>query len=336
MNKIKNITALVCVVLVLGAASFAFVPRSAEAAPVTSSVSFVELIQRIQELIELVEKLTLLVQQISPVNPNPDPVIPISQEYTIDDVRSVMVKSYGSVEVDGGYYLYTVTLAESVSTAGVIKTFKVYPMSSFEMIETAVRETGFVGDVEELMKLAKKEEDFKEIDDHAPIIKQTNADVSLVKILVSASNKVNEGESICGPVEYGSIDWGDGNSEKVWGLGCSSVRQDIEVSHNYKSSGVYDVSFVDLSGRVAKILVSALAVSVESYTLSDVVKVEVKNVDPIREAIDDEYTLYTIHLKDGSIRTAEMYGMATWDMNQENFYRTGFSGDVQKLLEMAE
>lgn len=73
-----------------------------------------------------------------------------------------------------------------------------------------------------------------------------------------------------------------------------------------------------------------------AYTVADVVSVTTQEVDPIPAAVDDEYTLYTVTLKDKSIRSIKAYGFGTFEMTQQNFYTSGYAGDVMKLMALAK
>lgn len=86
---------------------------------------------------------------------------------------------------------------------------------------------------------------------------------------------------------------------------------------------------------VPPVATTTTATSTKPYTVSDVVTVVTINVDPIPNAIDDEYTEYTVTLKDGSRRVVAVHGFAPFEMNQNNFYASGFSGDVTLLMKMA-
>ena len=74
---------------------------------------------------------------------------------------------------------------------------------------------------------------------------------------------------------------------------------------------------------------------VQSYTLADVEKVTYINVDPIKAAIDDEYTLYTIRLKSGATYSAHVSGMMPREMIQAALEQTGFMGDSNALMKLA-
>ena len=70
----------------------------------------------------------------------------------------------------------------------------------------------------------------------------------------------------------------------------------------------------------------------DPYTISDVVTVTTKEVDPIPAAADDEYTEYTIVLKDGTVRVAKLPSMVPWPLVEKVFRETGYTGPVKELL----
>lgn len=78
-----------------------------------------------------------------------------------------------------------------------------------------------------------------------------------------------------------------------------------------------------------------VATSTSSYTITDVVTVRSQSIDPIPAAADDEYTLYTITLKDASVRQVKVYGFAPVDQTHSGVYQTGYSGDVDALIKLA-
>ena len=75
--------------------------------------------------------------------------------------------------------------------------------------------------------------------------------------------------------------------------------------------------------------------STAAYTLDDVVSVTTRAVDPIPGAIDDEYTLFTITLKNGTSRSVNVYGFSPFSMKEEAFVKSGFTGNVEKLMSLA-
>ncbi len=70
------------------------------------------------------------------------------------------------------------------------------------------------------------------------------------------------------------------------------------------------------------------------YTLDDVKEITAQSVDPIANAVDDEYTLYTLTLKNGTVRTFKR-GFAGPGVFEKAVKATGYTGDIEKLLAKA-
>lgn len=138
------------------------------------------------------------------------------------------------------------------------------------------------------------------------------------------------------------IDFGDGSSTQNVNCETSSF------SHTFSSAGSYTVNLytaaygtTDIVNSTKRelaqvnVMISGGTTSSGSYTLSDVASVTKRNVDPIPSAIDDEYTEYTITLKNGTKYGVKVYGNATLSMNEQGFRNTGYTGDVQALMKIA-
>lgn len=156
-------------------------------------------------------------------------------------------------------------------------------------------------------------------------------------LTVTASQNSNQLPTVCGPISLGSITWGDGNQETVYGLGCSSLQQDVTLTHEYKKDGSYTVTFTNLqhTNIEQKITLSSVPVKVTPYTIGDVASVTSVNIDPIKMAIDDEYTLYTISLKNGAVHKVQVNGMVPREYINNDVYATGYTGDVEALFAKA-
>lgn len=75
---------------------------------------------------------------------------------------------------------------------------------------------------------------------------------------------------------------------------------------------------------------------VESYTLADVASVHSRVVNADQAAADGSYTLYTITLTSGDAVTVRVSGMMSQSMYASVFRDSGYTGDVQALLDMAQ
>ena len=54
---------------------------------------------------------------------------------------------------------------------------------------------------------------------------------------------------VCGPTTKGTVDWGDGFSEPLLGLGCSGDVYTFALFHQYSESGSYHITVTDAQGR---------------------------------------------------------------------------------------
>lgn len=72
----------------------------------------------------------------------------------------------------------------------------------------------------------------------------------------------------------------------------------------------------------------------KTYTLDDVKTITSRNVDPIPNAADDEYTLFTITLKDGTTRELRR-GFTPPGTFEKSVRDSGYTGDIPALLAKA-
>lgn len=54
---------------------------------------------------------------------------------------------------------------------------------------------------------------------------------------------------VCGPLQKGTIDWGDGTTEALMGLGCSGDVHTFIEQHTYATSGSYQITITDGADR---------------------------------------------------------------------------------------
>ena len=125
---------------------------------------------------------------------------------------------------------------------------------------------------------------------------------------------------------------------------CES-SQETEYFKMFESVATYaensngSIEFTLEDGSVMRFTPVTEVIEYESkapYTIEDVVSVTTENVDPLQGAIDDEYTEYTITLKNGSAHKVEVYGMMERSSNEASFTETGFTGDVATLMKLGE
>ncbi len=70
---------------------------------------------------------------------------------------------------------------------------------------------------------------------------------------------------VCGSVVKGHIDWGDGFSEPLRGLGCSGDSYTFTRFHRYSDSDSYQVKVTDGQGREGVRVVAVISTGVEEY-----------------------------------------------------------------------
>lgn len=76
--------------------------------------------------------------------------------------------------------------------------------------------------------------------------------------------------------------------------------------------------------------------STKTFKLKDVKSVVATVVDPIPNAIDDEYTLYKITLKSKRVVEVKACGYCTTEGRDALFKKAGYKGDISKLLLLAD
>ncbi len=54
---------------------------------------------------------------------------------------------------------------------------------------------------------------------------------------------------VCGPLSKGTLDWGDGTTGSIVGLGCAGDASTFEVQHVYTESGSYEIKVKDHEQR---------------------------------------------------------------------------------------
>ncbi|MFW6210201.1 MAG: hypothetical protein ACOC4E_01785 [Patescibacteria group bacterium] len=137
----------------------------------------------------------------------------------------------------------------------------------------------------------------------------------------------------CGPISFGTIDWGDGESEAIYGLGCAAPHQTLSAAHTYAAAGTYSVMFVDQQGGTgtAQVTVTESATNTAAYDRNDVVSIATEYFDDSR-VVDEEYTLITLTLRDESIREVRAYAFAPRDGAVTALQESGFTGDANAFL----
>lgn len=220
-------------------------------------------------------------------------------KYALTDVLRVVKVNVTSTALDGGYTRYIVTLKN-----GTKREVKVYGLSLHEMVVKDFRATGYTGDVPALM---------------------AKAVWGFYLSNVASITKANSVTTVLdGPVLY-TITLKNGRKVevKVPGLALESM-----VVKLFRDAG-YLGNVTELLSKVGT------GTAVTPFALTDVKSVTQKQVDPIPNALDDEYTLYTITLKSGKVVEVKNYGFAPAEMNNKAFKDAGYTGDIAALKAMA-
>ena len=133
-----------------------------------------------------------------------------------------------------------------------------------------------------------------------------------------------------------SVTWGDGAETTEEGSDgiCIQVIDDVTVTHEYETEGVFDVT-VDVGGETYTEEVT-VPTTVETFALEDVVSIMSEWVDPSEMMADEEYYIYTITLTSGSEVEVQVAGFTTREWRDQTFQEIGYTGDVQALIERAE
>ncbi len=182
---------------------------------------------------------------VSPVGPVVTPVTKTA-DYTLSDVKSVTKRVVDSIPsaIDDEYTEYMITLKN-----GTVVTVDEVWFAPRDMQVKAFRDSGYIGDIDALIKLsstAVAQEGLK-----------VNVSAKTASLTATLSQKSGEIATVCGPTKFGTVTWGDGVSEIVYGLGCSATTQAIPITHTYKNSGSYTITITDNAGNteIAKITV---------------------------------------------------------------------------------
>lgn len=134
-----------------------------------------------------------------------------------------------------------------------------------------------------------------------------------------------------------TLDWGDGEKlEQVENedMFCIQVLQELTLRHTYEDDGTYDVVLTYHGQTVTQEV--TVPVKKITFDLEDVQSVTSLWVDPNEMMADEEYTLYTITLKDDSIIKINAGGFTTQEWRTQQFAEAGYTGDIAALTALAE
>jgi len=137
----------------------------------------------------------------------------------------------------------------------------------------------------------------------------------------------------CAPYTF---DWGDGKideQETSEDMMCIQVIQELTVQHTYSEAGTYDI-ILSYGGDTQR---HAVTVPVETviFDLEDVESVTSLWVDPNEMMADEEYTMYTVTLKNGTTVEINAGGFTTEEWRAQQFVAAGYTGDVSALTALA-
>lgn len=192
------------------------------------------------QLISLLNQLVALLRH-EPVPPVVPRVASSTAPYVITDIVSVTTRSVdpNPLLADDEYVLYTVTLND-----GTVRTIRTAGFSTLEMKQQEFYKSGYSGDITKLMALATPQT----ISEAKPTIVSltsqlaNRADISFIIVLPA-----NGIPSVMGPIMLGSINWGDGNQESIYGLATESGHS-MTKTHTYSTKGIYQVVITATNG----------------------------------------------------------------------------------------
>lgn len=139
--------------------------------------------------------------------------------------------------------------------------------------------------------------------------------------------------SPCSPY---TLDWGDGekvSQEPQEDVMCIQVLQDMSLEHTYEEEGTYTIVLTH-SGMTNSRKID-VPVTVTNFGLDDIQTVTSLWVDPNEMMADEEYTIYTITLKDDTVVEVNAGGFTTQEWRDQQFVDAGYIGDVSALMALA-
>jgi hypothetical protein len=160
--------------------------------------------------------------------------------YTYGDVIRVQPISVDLLRsaIDDEGILYRIILSEDD-----VRTVTLFGLYNTDMVEKAFAHSGYKGDVEALRSWVAGTATERLL---RPAVDGKQLTLSAV-VSVADSRR----PSVCGPTVFGTIDWGDGKSDSVFGLGCSARTQTVAMQHEYEVSGTYQITLRDKAGNIS-------------------------------------------------------------------------------------
>ena len=136
-----------------------------------------------------------------------------------------------------------------------------------------------------------------------------------------------------------TVKWGDGSSDREGsnpkGKDCTQAVETVTISHTYEEAGTYRVRVYGNTKWRRTITVGDPEPDSDAFTIADVASVQAEYVDPMPNAVDDEYTKYTITRKNGDVDTVRI-GFMPSSMIEQRFRDIGYIGSIKELLALAK
>jgi hypothetical protein len=170
---------------------------------------------------------------------NGDATIESTSTYAFEDIIrvSTFALDYDKMAIDDEATVYRIVLGEND-----IRTAETFGMMDIGMIERTFAATGYKGDVNSILRWSS--------DSVKDRITNMVVAGSVVNLGATVSLSPTTLVSVCGPASFGTIDWGDGTNDIVYGLGCSATTQTVAMRHEYKKPGIFLVVLRDQAGNV--------------------------------------------------------------------------------------
>jgi hypothetical protein len=111
----------------------------------------------------------------------------------------------------------------------------------------------------------------------------------------------------------------------------NGVVKQVKVPGN-ATIAVTEKAFRD-SGYTGDVMVLIAKAVPKTFELADVKTITKRSVNPLPDAIDDEYSEYTITLKSNTVIIVRgASGMARGEMREKPFRNAGYTGSVDELI----
>jgi len=212
---------------------------------------------------------------------------------------------------DDEFTRYVITLEDG--TIHVVKTFGNMQKEDFDDLFFA---TGYIGSVADLIALAV---------DCGVASCETHGAYSIKNVKTVTKRVVNQNsEAVDAAYTLYVVTLKDGTVHRVKQFGNGTQEMNDKA---FRDTGY--------AGSISALRALATTATDGSYGIGDIKSVISKYVDPIPNAVDDEYTEYTITLKDGTVHKVRV-GFLPQSVIEEMFRATGYTGSISALLALAK